>query len=603
MQFVSNVLFSRLILGAATSRRVLAGVACIMLGVVLLVVFGSHASVRYTPRQLSSFFGGAAFDVWVVALALVGAAAYASYAATAAGLSVGAWAARACCSRQAWRSRAAQRLGRARLAVRRVGAARRTRHRRTRSESGDELDDAAAAAPREAGFPLAGPSSAAEARHIFEGYENSSVAPGGGGADSSEEEGAGAPGGGLAALADAPERGGVSVWLASSRSAPLCFALCSAAVGTFSVLFSKCTATCVRAAGRDRYNPSRDPAVYAYVAALVLTGISWDKQMNRGLALFPAATILPLMQVAWTLLCVLTGGIFFGEFAALRGAHAALFTLGIAIMLAGVGFLVPPRAQAAAEGPPGAPQGSPAAAGGALPGEHDTARLLPDGGGAAAGAVGEGAQLPPPLPPRPGGLTRGAALLRQESALAAATPRAGAAAGAATPLASVGAFDAVSFSLFAVPTLREAACDAEAEGHALPAYLRLERRLATAGDTLEDAAETLLAQAEASVAQLARLPRRGAEQPALPATARPLPPVPPPLPPKAGAAPGAPGAAASALPPPAVEVELARQQLERTGSLTRRGSDASPRELMHNISFGGGTRLSEAAAPPPADAV
>jgi hypothetical protein len=35
--------------------------------------------------------------------------------------------------------------------------------------------------------------------------------------------------------------------------------------------------------------------------------VAWDKQMNKALSLFPAHIILPLMQVAWTLLCVLTG--------------------------------------------------------------------------------------------------------------------------------------------------------------------------------------------------------------------------------------------------------------------------------------------------------
>ena len=33
--------------------------------------------------------------------------------------------------------------------------------------------------------------------------------------------------------------------------------------------------------------------------------------MNQGLRLFPAVVIMPLMQVAWTVLCILDGGIFF----------------------------------------------------------------------------------------------------------------------------------------------------------------------------------------------------------------------------------------------------------------------------------------------------
>jgi hypothetical protein len=73
-----------------------------------------------------------------------------------------------------------------------------------------------------------------------------------------------------------------------------------------------------------------------------------------------------------------------------------------------------------------------------------------------------------------------------------------------------------------VPTLKEAVQDAEAEGHELPAYFKLERRMATAGDALEEAAEAVLSQAEAA-AQAAQAMLRPP----------PLPPKPPPpLPPR-----------------------------------------------------------------------
>ena len=335
VQFVSNVVFSYVILKTSTSRRVLCGVAAIILGVVLLVCFGSHASARYTPRQLSGFFGGGPFVVWVLVLAASGGAAYVQYASTAAGTTARVWLARAL--RLRWRG--ARLRGRARLAVRGAkaklarAAKRQGGHRRTRSDSeGEDVGDAA--------VPLAGPDSAAEARHIFEGYENSSVAPDGDDGSDGSSDGEG----GLAALAEAsaPRRSTATTAqaLSTSRAAPLCFALFSAAVGTFSILFSKCTATCVRFAGHDGYNPAKDASVYFFVIMLVLTGVVWDKQMNKALSLFPAATILPLMQVAWTLLAVLTGGIFFQEFATLQGRNSGLFALGILIMLAGVVFLV-----------------------------------------------------------------------------------------------------------------------------------------------------------------------------------------------------------------------------------------------------------------------
>jgi hypothetical protein len=482
IQFVSNVIFSRVILGVSTSRRVLCGVAAIILGVVLLVCFGSHASTRYAPNQLSAFFGGGPFVIWVLVLAASGGAAYVQYASTAEGTTVRVWLARAL--RLRWRG--ARLRGRARLAVRGAKAklARRSKrqggHRRTRSDSSEEET-------ADAATPLAGPDSAAEARHIFEGYENSSVVPDG---DEESDGSSDGEGGGLAALAEAsaPRRSVATSAraLSSSRSAPLCFALFSAAVGTFSILFSKCTATCVRYAGHDGYNPGKDPAVYFYVIMLVLTGIVWDKQMSKSLSLFSASTILPLMQVAWTLLAVMTGGIFFDEFAQLRGKNAGLFALGIFIMLGGVVFLVPPKADDAAVGAPAESAAAPPA------------------------AAGE----PPPLPARPAPGTRGALLQAQAAAAQQPLQRSNS--------SNLGAFDAVSFSLFTVPTLKEAVQDAEAEGHELPAYFKLERRMATAGDALEEAAEELISQAEAA-AQAAQALLRPP----------PLPPKPPPpLPPR-----------------------------------------------------------------------
>jgi hypothetical protein len=354
--------------------------------------------------------------------------------------------------------------------------------------------------------------------------------------------------------------------------------------------------------------------------------VAWDKQMNKALSLFPAHIILPLMQVAWTLLCVLTGcapaqrcsartqrmclciaraltrltsscrGIFFGEFATLHGANAGLFALGIGIMLAGVAFLVPPRDTAAEagagapadDGQPGTPKGVADAAQATAAAERDTARMLPPDAGGPAAAPGAAA---PPLPPRPlTAITTRGSLLRSEAAaaavVAAATPRSNA--------ANMAAFDAVSFSLFSVPTLKEVAADAEAGGHALPAYLRLERSLANAGDMLEDAADKLIAQAEASVTQLR--PRR-AEQAAPP----PLPPKPPPpLPPKPPAADAA-AVSGTAVGAAALERNSSLERtssLERSGSLTRRTEPQRESVgFLHSISFGG-SRISEGTAAP-----
>lgn len=139
----------------------------------------------------------------------------------------------------------------------------------------------------------------------------------------------------------APPRAGPNPALMERRIIPVCFALYSAAPGTFTVVFSKIVALFIRITTSGEQNMFARFDLYLYIVLLVVTGVWWDKQMNAGLRLFPAVVIMPVMQVAWTVLCILDGGIFFQEFADLPEDGKVFFILGLLIVLSGMGLLIP----------------------------------------------------------------------------------------------------------------------------------------------------------------------------------------------------------------------------------------------------------------------
>ena len=85
--------------------------------------------------------------------------------------------------------------------------------------------------------------------------------------------------------------------------------------------------------------------------------------MVQGLLLFPSSVIVPMLEIIWVLLIMLSGeeqalhgtvmpaadscacdagNIYFGVMAAFSKLQLAMFGVGVAILMAGVYFLVPP---------------------------------------------------------------------------------------------------------------------------------------------------------------------------------------------------------------------------------------------------------------------
>ena len=65
VQFVSNVVFARFVLGERVTWRVLGATALIVVGCVLLVSFGSHASDLLRASQLVRNYGNPAYIAYL----------------------------------------------------------------------------------------------------------------------------------------------------------------------------------------------------------------------------------------------------------------------------------------------------------------------------------------------------------------------------------------------------------------------------------------------------------------------------------------------------------------------------------------------------------
>ena len=61
----------------------------------------------------------------------------------------------------------------------------------------------------------------------------------------------------------------------------------------------------------------------------------------QGLLLFPAVVIIPLLEIVWVLFIMVSGGIYFGDFEKFSKLEAAMFGIGVFILLLGIFCLIP----------------------------------------------------------------------------------------------------------------------------------------------------------------------------------------------------------------------------------------------------------------------
>eukprot|EP00241_Pyramimonas_parkeae_P017608 CAMPEP_0114292092 /NCGR_PEP_ID=MMETSP0059-20121206/8870_1 /TAXON_ID=36894 /ORGANISM="Pyramimonas parkeae, Strain CCMP726" /LENGTH=870 /DNA_ID=CAMNT_0001413703 /DNA_START=249 /DNA_END=2861 /DNA_ORIENTATION=- len=122
----------------------------------------------------------------------------------------------------------------------------------------------------------------------------------------------------------------------SQQLQPLLYAAFSAMLGSQSVLMAKTLSQLLRTTLTGDLQALVSWFTYTILVVFVGTASFWATRLNKSLQLFPALTIVPLMQINWTLFSIVSGGMYFKEFEAFTGAQASLFVLGVLVVLAGV---------------------------------------------------------------------------------------------------------------------------------------------------------------------------------------------------------------------------------------------------------------------------
>ncbi|CEO95759.1 hypothetical protein PBRA_004472, partial [Plasmodiophora brassicae] len=114
----------------------------------------------------------------------------------------------------------------------------------------------------------------------------------------------------------------------------------SGIIGSCNVLFAKCLASLLFACIEER-SASMFATLWPYcIAAGLCTSVFFQfKVLNSALKLFNAAHVVPVFQLCWLLGSVISGMVFFQEYAFFTTARLMVFLLGLAITIGGVVLL------------------------------------------------------------------------------------------------------------------------------------------------------------------------------------------------------------------------------------------------------------------------
>lgn len=121
---------------------------------------------------------------------------------------------------------------------------------------------------------------------------------------------------------------------------PLAYAICSAIIGTQSVIQAKCLSELLNMTFRGD-NQLVHPFTYAVTVLWLGTTVFWLVRMNKALQQFHGLFIIPALQVFWSFFSILGGGIYFEEFQELSDADLGVFTVGVLIVFTGVYIMAP----------------------------------------------------------------------------------------------------------------------------------------------------------------------------------------------------------------------------------------------------------------------
>mmetsp|Transcript_31975 Transcript_31975/g.63338 ORF Transcript_31975/g.63338 Transcript_31975/m.63338 type:complete len:402 (+) Transcript_31975:265-1470(+) len=117
------------------------------------------------------------------------------------------------------------------------------------------------------------------------------------------------------------------------------YVLTSAIVGTHSVVQAKILAEILEAQIQGREHIFKHHFTYISIVLWALTAVIWVKRMTSALSKFDPIVIIPMLQVAFIVLAILSGGIFFEEFDTFFPLQWVGFVSGVLVMLMGLGII------------------------------------------------------------------------------------------------------------------------------------------------------------------------------------------------------------------------------------------------------------------------
>ena len=122
---------------------------------------------------------------------------------------------------------------------------------------------------------------------------------------------------------------------------PFCYAVSSSVIGTQAVLNSKCLALLLDATTTGVKNEFLFWYFYFVLGTWLLLVAYWLIRLDGGLALFPPAFIIPVIQVFFVFFAIICGGIYFQEFTHFTVSQYIGFIAGVSMILSGVYGLAP----------------------------------------------------------------------------------------------------------------------------------------------------------------------------------------------------------------------------------------------------------------------
>jgi drug/metabolite transporter (DMT)-like permease len=127
----------------------------------------------------------------------------------------------------------------------------------------------------------------------------------------------------------------------------VCYVISSAVIGTQSVTLCKSLSTLIRDSLQGN-NQFIYPFTYVVIVGTICTAVFWVKRMSAALKKFDALFIIPVLQVFWTSLSIVGGGVYYKEFDQYSMHSLSIFICCMVAIFIGVYMLAPSGEEGAA---------------------------------------------------------------------------------------------------------------------------------------------------------------------------------------------------------------------------------------------------------------